>query len=85
VWLTLWLRIDQSPNSYLPLSLELWWQRWKTEVALDFAWLAVEPVECVAEIPAAAPWQLTSQRRALLRNKFVAFCKHAFPQNEMFQ
>jgi len=79
-----------SPNSCLPLSLELWWQRWMTEVALDFAWLAVEPLECVAEIPAAAPWlwqpwQVASQRRALLHNKFVAFCKHPFPQNEMFQ
>jgi hypothetical protein len=79
-----------SPNSSPALSLELWWQRWKTEVARDFAWLAVEQVECVAEIPAAAPWrrqpwQLTSQRRPLLRNKLAAFCKHAFPQNEMFQ
>jgi hypothetical protein len=84
------LRIDQSPNSYLPLSLELWWQRWKTEVAPDFAWLVVEPVECLAEIPAAAPWlrqpsQSTSQRRPLLRNAFVAFCKHTFQQNGMLQ
>ena len=74
-----------SPNSCPQFAQELWWQKWMMEVAQDFGWQIVEPVECVAEIPAVAPWlrqpsQLTSQRRPLLRYEFVAFYEHAFPQ-----
>jgi hypothetical protein len=45
-----------SPNFCPQVAQELWWLKWMMEVARDFEWQIVEPVECVAEIPAAAPW-----------------------------